>query len=158
VRRLYYVAVGEPGYVEGIRASTRQALWCELGLRCRRLLPAVFAGWARRDGGGSRGGEAHICVAAVRYAVPASLATRYGSVADASEWVNVGDVIEPRVEPEAVWSPFSLYEFSGWRIDGFIVRRIAVAGPVAGWTLNFLPAAALAGSTAVVFLLWRWRP
>jgi len=71
VRRLYYVAVGEPGYVEGIRASTRPALWCELGLRCRRLLPAVFAGWARRDGGGSRGGDA-----AVRYAV--SPATRYG--------------------------------------------------------------------------------
>jgi len=37
-----------------------------------------------------------------------------------------------------------------------------VTGPVAGeavWTLNPLPAAALAGSAAaaVAFLLWRWR-
>ncbi len=58
-------------------------------------------------------------------------------------------------------SPFPLlYEFSGWRIDGSIVRRIAVAGPVAGeavWTLNPLPAAALASSAAVAFLLWRRR-
>jgi hypothetical protein len=38
---------------------------------------------------------------------------RYGSVADAPEWVNVGDVIKPRVEPEAVWSSFPLYEFFG---------------------------------------------
>jgi hypothetical protein len=45
-------------------------------------------------------GEAHICVAAARYAV--SLAMRYGFVADAPEWVDVGDVIEPRVVPEAV--------------------------------------------------------
>jgi hypothetical protein len=76
-------------------------------------------------------GEAHICVAAARYAV--SLTTRYGSVADAPEWVDVGDVIEPRVVPEAVWSPFPLlYEFSGWRINGSIVRRIMVTGPVAG--------------------------
>ncbi len=44
VRRLYYVAVREPGYVEGVRATTRLALWCGLGLRCRRLLPVVFAG------------------------------------------------------------------------------------------------------------------
>ncbi len=61
-----------------------------------------------------------------------SLAARYGSVADAPEWVNVGDVIKPRVVPEAVWSPFSLYEFSGWRINSSIVRRIAVTSPAAG--------------------------
>jgi hypothetical protein len=85
------------------------------------------------------------------------LATRYGSVADASEWVNVGDVVKPRVEPEAVWCSFLLYEFSGWRIDGSIVRHITVVGPVAGWTLNYLPAAALADSAAVAYLLWRRR-
>ncbi len=56
-----------------------------------------------------------------------------------------------------MWSLFSLYEFSGWRIDGSIVRRIAVAGPAAGWTLNLLPAAALADSATVAFLLWRRR-
>jgi hypothetical protein len=64
------------------------------------------------------------------------------------------------VELEAEWSLFPLYEFSGWRIDGSIVYHIAVAGPAAGeavWTLNHLPAAALAGSAAVAFLLWRRR-
>ncbi len=67
--------------------------------------------------------------ASSRLVMQVSLATRYGSVPDAPEWVNVGDVIEPRVEPEAVWSPFPfLYEFSGWRIDGSIVRRITVTG------------------------------
>jgi hypothetical protein len=50
-----------------------------------------------------------------------------------------------------------LYKFSGWRIDGSIVHHIAMAGPAAGWTLNFLPAAASAGSAAVAFLLWRKR-
>jgi len=40
------------------------------------------------------------------------------------------------------------------------VRRIAVAGPAAGEavrTVNLLPAAALAGSAAVAYLLWRRR-
>jgi hypothetical protein len=106
VRRLYYVAVGEPGYVEGVRATTRLAPWCGLGLRCRRLLPVVFAGWVGLDAT-----EAEVVVARPISASPrlvmqcrVSLATRYGSVADAPEWVNVGGVIEPRVEPEAVWS------------------------------------------------------
>ncbi len=80
-----------------------------------------------------------------------SLATRYGSVVDAAESVDVGGVIEPWVESEAMWSLFSLYEFSGWRIDGSIVRRIAVTSPVAGWTLNPPPAA------AVVFLMRQKR-
>ncbi len=40
------------------------------------------------------------------------------------------------------------------------MRRIAVAGPTTGEavrTVNLLPAAALAGSAAVAFLLWRRR-
>jgi hypothetical protein len=134
----------------------------EAPLGCRY----VFAGWVGLNATGS---EVDVVVARPISASPrlvmqcrVSLATRYGSVADAPEWVNVGDVIEPRVEPEVVWSPFPLlYEFSGWRINGSIVRRIVVVGPVAGeavWTLNLLPAAALAGSAAaaVAFLLW-WR-
>ncbi len=52
VRRLYYVAVGEPGYVEGVRA--RLASWCGLGLRCRRPLPVVFAGWVGLNATGAR--------------------------------------------------------------------------------------------------------
>ncbi len=47
-----------------------------------------------------------------------------------------------------------LYEFSRWRTDSSVVRHIAVAAPVAGeavWTLNHLPAA------AVAYLLWRKR-
>jgi hypothetical protein len=130
-----------------------------LGLRCQKLLPVVFARWVGLDAT-----EAEVVVARLISASPrlvmqcrVSLATRYGSVADAPGWVNVGGVIEPRVEPKAMWGLFPLYAFSGWRINGSVVCRITVAGPVAGWTLNPLPAAALAGSAAVAFLLWRRR-
>ena len=47
VRWLHYVAMGEPGYVEGVRA--RLAPWCGLELRCRTLFPVVFAGWVGLD-------------------------------------------------------------------------------------------------------------
>jgi hypothetical protein len=170
VRRLYYVAVREPGYVEGGSGYYPAGSVVRIGVKMPEAPPGcrhVFAGWVGLNATGS---EAEVVVARPISASPrlvmqcrVSLATRYGSVADAPEWVNVGDVIEPRVEPEAVWSPFPLlYEFSGWRIDGSIVRRITVTGPVAGeavWTLNPLPAAALAGSAAaaVAFLLWRRR-
>ncbi len=132
VRRLYYVAVRGPGYVEGVRATTRLAPWCGLGLRCRRPLPVVFAGWVGLNATEAEVVVARFISASPRLVMQVSLVTRYGLVADAAEWVNVGDVIKPRVEPEAVWSPFSLYEFSGWRIDGSIVRRIAVTSLLAG--------------------------
>ncbi len=42
------VAVGERATWRGVRA--RLAPWCGLGLRCRRPLPVVFAGWVGLDG------------------------------------------------------------------------------------------------------------
>jgi len=117
----------------------------------------VTAGWVGLNAAGS---EAEV-VAAGPISAPlrlvmqcrVSLVSRCGSVADAPGWVNVGVVPEPRVELEAVRSSFPLRcGLSGWRIDGSVMRRITVTGPVAGeavWTLNHLPAAALAGSAAV---------
>ena len=61
------------------------------------------------------------------------------------------------MKPEAVWSPS---KSSPAGASSSIVRRIAVAGPAAGEavrTVNLLPAAALAGSAAVAYLLWRRR-
>ena len=121
------------------------------GCRC------VFAGWVVLNAAGS---EAEVVAAGPISASPrlvmqywVSLVTRCGSVADAPGWVNVGVVPEPRVELETVRSFFPLRcVLSSWRIDGSIMRRITVTSPVAGeavWTLNPLPAAALAGSAAV---------
>ncbi len=69
----------------GVRA--RLALWCGLGLRCRRLLPVVFAGWVGLDAT-----EAEVAAARPRLVMQcrASPAAGYGSVAEAPKWVNVG--------------------------------------------------------------------
>jgi len=142
VKGLYYVAAREPGYVEGDPGPAGSVV--QIGVKMPVAHPGcryVFAGWVGLDAAES---EVEVVVAGPISASPrlvmqcrVSLATRCGSVADAPEWIDVGDVIEPRVEPEAVWSSFPLfYEFSGWRINGSVVRRIAVAGPAAGWTLS----------------------
>jgi len=132
-----------------------------LRLRRRGFLPVAGAsslgGWVGLNAAGS---EAEVVAAGPISASPrlvmrcrVSLVSRCGSVADAPGWVNVGVVPEPRVELEAVRSSFPLRcGLSGWRIDGSVMRRITVTGPVAGdavWTLDHLPTAALAGSAAV---------
>jgi hypothetical protein len=171
VRRLYYVSVREPGYVEGGPGFYPAGSLVRIGVRmpgapqgCRY----VFAGWA---GVNATGETAEVVVTRPITASPrmvmqclVSLTTKHGSVAGAPAWASVGEVIEPRVEPPAVWDPFPLlYEFSGWRVGGSVVRRITVTGPVTGeavWTLNPLPAAGLAASAAAAasFLLWAKRP
>ena len=169
VRRLYYVDVREPGYVVGGPGYYPAGSVVRIGIKIPEAPPGcryVFAGWA---GVNATGSEADVVVvrpvsASPRLAMQCRvfLTTRYGSVIGAPEWGNIGEVLEPRVEPAAVWSPFPLlYEFSGWRVDGSVVRRIAVTGPVTGeavWTPNLLPTAALAGSAAAAaLLLWRRR-
>ena len=165
VRRLYLVSVNAPGYVEGGSGYYPAGSVVKIGVKAPEP-PAgcryVFSGWV---GINATGEVAEVVVTGPIRASPrltmqcrVSLTTRYGSVVDAPEWADVGAAVEPRVEPAAVWDPFPLlYEFSGWRIDGVVTRRIVVTAPVYGeavWRLNPAPLAALIAATAAAAVFY----
>ncbi len=143
--------------MEGVWASIRLAPWCGLGLRCRRLLPVVFVGWVGLDAT-----EAEVVVARPRLVMQrrASFATMYGSVADAAEWVDVGD------GRQEVWRLHRL-ACDGARhrdathdgaVDAPAGELVEREGAPHGLRLHpLLDHVAWAGSAAVVFLLWRRR-
>ncbi len=72
VRRLYYVAVEKPGYVEGGPGYYPAGSVVRIEVKMPKAPPGcryVFAGWVGLDATGSEAdGEAYICIAAARYA------------------------------------------------------------------------------------------